>query len=104
MGYRYLGPRKRLYLDDKYKLRMYCYRMASKTRTVNISFRDDVARAESRSRSELVREAARLYIERKKRMTAIIESMRAIAADRGLTEEDVRVEIESYRREKAAHT
>ena len=46
--------------------------MAEKTNTVNISFREDllheideVARSESRSRSELLREAARLYIERK---------------------------------------
>jgi len=84
--------------------------MAPKTSTVNISFRDDllheiddVARAESRSRSELVREAARLYIERKKRMIAAIESMRAITAERGLTEEDVQDEIESYRREKVVH-
>ncbi len=42
--------------------------------TVNISFQKDllkmvdkVARTEARSRSELIREAARLYIERKKR-------------------------------------
>ncbi len=84
--------------------------MAPKTSTVNISFRDDllheiddVARAESRSRSELVREAARLYIERKKRMIAAIESMRAITTERGLTEEDVQDEIESYRREKVVH-
>jgi len=89
---------------------MYSFSMAPKTSTVNISFRDDllheiddVARAESRSRSELVREAARLYIERKKRMIAAIESMRAITAERGLTEEDVQDEIESYRREKVVH-
>lgn len=89
---------------------MYCFCMAPKTSTVNISFRDDllheiddVARAESRSRSELVREAARLYIERKKRMIAAIESMRAITAARGLTEDDVQAEIESYRHEKAVH-
>ena len=82
--------------------------MASKTSTVNNSFRDDllqeiddVARAESISRSELVREAARLYIERKKRMTAAIESMRAVVADRGLSEDDVCSEIQSYRRDKA---
>ena len=89
---------------------MYSFSMAPKTSTVNISFRDDllheiddVARAESRSRSELVREAARLYIERKKRMIAAIESMRAITTERGLTEEDVQDEIESYRREKVVH-
>jgi hypothetical protein len=50
-----------------YKLCMQPILMAEKTSTVNISFREDllneideVARAESRSRSELLREAARL--------------------------------------------
>jgi CopG family transcriptional regulator/antitoxin EndoAI len=81
--------------------------MAQRTSTVNISFRDDllneidqVARSESRSRSELVREAARLYIERKKRMKSIIASMRETAAARGITEADVAAEIEAYRAEK----
>ena len=53
--------------------------MAQKSSTVNISFRDelldeidDVAKAESRSRSELIREAARMYIERKRRWNTII--------------------------------
>ena len=85
--------------------------MAEKTSTVNISFRDDllneideVARSESRSRSELLREAARLYIERKKRMKSIIESMRKIAAERGITEADVEAEIAAHRAEKTART
>jgi CopG family transcriptional regulator/antitoxin EndoAI len=46
--------------------------------TVNLSFRSDllekidkVAKSESRSRSELIREAARLYIERNKRWNDI---------------------------------
>jgi metal-responsive CopG/Arc/MetJ family transcriptional regulator len=78
--------------------------MAEKTSTVNISFRDDllaeideVARSESRSRSELVREAARLYIARKKRMRSIISSMRQVAEQRGLSEKDVEDEITAYR-------
>ena len=44
------------------------------TSTVNISFQegllsqiDEIAQSESRSRSELIREAARLYIEKKQR-------------------------------------
>ena len=68
---------------DSYKLCMYTGCMAQKTSTVNISFRrdllkeiDEVARTESRTRSELVREAARMYIERKKRMNAVIDSIR----------------------------
>ena len=90
-----------------YKLCMYINSMAEKTSTVNISFRDDllseideVARSESRSRSELLREAARLYIERKKRMQVIIDSMRTVASERGVTEEDVAAEIATYRAEK----
>jgi metal-responsive CopG/Arc/MetJ family transcriptional regulator len=78
--------------------------MAEKTSTVNISFRDDllaeideVARSESRSRSELVREAARLYIARKKRMSAIISSIRQVAEQRGLSEKDVEDEITAHR-------
>lgn len=90
---------------------MYNSFMAQKTSTVNISFRDDllseideVARSESRSRSELVREAARLYIERKKRMKSIVASMRQIALERGLTERDVKAEVAAYRAEKKTST
>jgi metal-responsive CopG/Arc/MetJ family transcriptional regulator len=88
---------------------MYHIHMAQKTSIVNISFRDDllreiddVAQSESRSRSELVREAARLYIERKKRMKAALESMRTVASARGLTGDDVEAEIAAYRAEKNA--
>ena len=94
---------------DQYNPCMYDMYMAQKTSTVNISFREDflseideVARTESRSRSELVREAARLYIERKKRMKSVIESMREIASERVITAEDVQKEIASYRAEKNA--
>jgi metal-responsive CopG/Arc/MetJ family transcriptional regulator len=85
--------------------------MAEKTSTVNISFRDDllneideVARSESRSRSELLREAARLYIERKKRMKSVIDSIRSTVSERGITEADVATEIAAYRAEKKAHS
>ena len=81
--------------------------MAQKTSTVNISFREDllkeideVARTESRTRSELVREAARMYIERKKRLTAIIASVRQTIREQGVTEDDVAAEIAAYRAEK----
>jgi len=86
---------------------MYNYVMTEKTSTVNISFREDllneideVARSESRSRSELLREAARLYIERKKRMKSVIESIRRTVSDRGITQEDVAAETAAYRAEK----
>ena len=85
--------------------------MAEKTSTVNISFREDllseideVARSESRSRSELLREAARLYIERKKRMKSIIASVRKTVSERGITEADVEAEIAAYRAEKKARS
>jgi metal-responsive CopG/Arc/MetJ family transcriptional regulator len=78
------------------------------TTTVNISFRpallaeiDQVARAESRSRSELLREAARLYIERRRRWNRIFSLGRSLAAGRKLTRSDVAAEIRAYRREKA---
>jgi CopG family transcriptional regulator / antitoxin EndoAI len=94
-----------------YKLCMYSILMAEKTSTVNISFREDllneideVARAESRSRSELLREAARLYIERKKRMKSVIESIRKTVSERGITEADVAAEIAAYRTEKKEHS
>lgn len=81
--------------------------MAEKTSTVNISFREDllkqideVARTESRSRSELVREAARMYIERKRRMDAVIESIRDTVRRRGITEADVATEVAAVRAER----
>ena len=65
---------------------MYDELMASNVSTVNVSFRDDllreideVARQESRSRSELLREAVRQYIDRKLRLKTIIESARSNA-------------------------
>ena len=92
---------------DTYKDCMKSSRMAEKTSTVNISFREDllkqidqVARAESRSRSELVREAARMYIERKRRMDAVIESIRETVRQRGITEEDVAAEVAAVRAER----
>jgi CopG family transcriptional regulator/antitoxin EndoAI len=92
---------------DPYKLCMYTECMAQKTSTVNISFRgdllkeiDEVARTESRTRSELVREAARMYIERKKRMNAVIDSIRETVRQRGVSEDDLAAEIAAYRAEK----
>ncbi len=81
--------------------------MAEKTSTVNISFREDllkqideVARIESRSRSELVREAARMYIERKRRMDTVIESIRETVRQRGITAEDVAAEVAAVRAQR----
>ena len=80
--------------------------MAEKTNTVNISFRkdllkaiDDVAQKESRSRSELIREAARMYIERKERWEAIFRTADQATSSQGLTESDVAAEIAAYRKQ-----
>ena len=78
-----------------------------KTSTVNISFQtdlltqiDDVAKEESRSRSELIREAARLYIERKKKWKDIFAFGQLQNRQRGLKEEDIEKEIQAYRKKK----
>jgi CopG family transcriptional regulator/antitoxin EndoAI len=77
--------------------------------TVNISFQeslladiDRLAKKERRSRSELVREAARLYIERRKRWNQIFALGEASAARGGLSDKDVEAEIQAYRRTKVA--
>ena len=78
-----------------------------KSSTVNISFTDELlkkidqlARQESRSRSELIREAARGYIERKRRWKQIFEFGKMNATRKGITESDIETEIAAYRREK----
>lgn len=78
-----------------------------KTGTVNISFQegllreiDEMAQQESRSRSELIREAARIYIERKKRWKDIFAFGEKQIRRLRLTERDVASEIGVYRRSK----
>ncbi len=75
--------------------------------TVNISFKDDllnqiddVARAESRSRSELIREAARMYIARKESWNNIYHYGEAKAQAEQLNETDIATEIAAVRRER----
>ena len=75
--------------------------------TVNISFQenlladiDRLARSERRSRSELVREAARLYIDRKSRWNRIFAAGQTVAARRGLSRRDVAAEIKAHRRSR----
>jgi CopG family transcriptional regulator/antitoxin EndoAI len=75
--------------------------------TVNISFNSDllrqidqVAEEESRSRSELIREAARTYIERKRRWAQIFKIGAQTAKSRGITPDDLSEEIRSYRGKK----
>jgi len=75
--------------------------------TVNISFQTDLlrkidaeAKRESRSRSELLREAARIYVERQRRWEAVFDLGDATTRKRGLTESDVSEEIANSRRDR----
>lgn len=78
------------------------------TTTVNISFQeslladiDKIARVEARSRSELLREAVRLYIDRKRRWDRIFAYGKAVVTRGKLTEEDVAAEVKAHRQSKA---
>ena len=73
--------------------------------TVNISFQtalltmiDRAAKEEARSRSELIREAARSYIERKRRMQNLFDLGQHLTSTQGLTPQDVTDEIQAHRR------
>ena len=75
--------------------------------TVNISFQkqllsdiDKLAKEEDRSRSELIREAARMYIERKNKWKQIFSLMSKHVKKTGLKESDVSGEIRSYRKKQ----
>ena len=77
------------------------------TATLNISFQksllsdiDEVARGESRTRSELLREAVRLYIERKRRWDQIFAYGRSKVIENNLSEADIAEEISSYRTQR----
>lgn len=76
-------------------------------KTVNISLREDLlkkidaaAKKESRTRSELIREASRMYIEKKERWGKIFEFGSRQTARLGLTAEDVNQEIKKFRNRK----
>jgi len=75
-----------------------------KSSTVNISFNDEllqqidqVARQESRSRSEFIREAARSYLERKQRWNQIFTFSESQVKRKNIKEEDITEEIKDYR-------
>ena len=75
--------------------------------TVNISFQEDlllqidqIANSESRTRSELINEAVRLYIDRKKEFEIIFKIGEQIGSTLEISEEDVMKEIKTYRRMK----
>ncbi len=63
---------------------------------------DKLAKREHRSRSELIREAVRLYIERRDRWNKIFAVGEATARSKGLSERDIAPEIQAYRRSKTS--
>jgi metal-responsive CopG/Arc/MetJ family transcriptional regulator len=75
--------------------------------TVNISFQEDLlrqidrlAKIETRTRSELIREAARMYIARQQKWENLLTYGKSISLKYNLNEEDVNNEIKQYRQEK----
>ncbi|PJZ64891.1 ribbon-helix-helix protein, CopG family [Leptospira wolffii] len=75
--------------------------------TVNISFEkallkeiDKIAKKEHRSRSELIREAARAYIEKKSKWERIFEIGSSLSKGLSLTENSVVNEIKALRKLK----
>jgi predicted transcriptional regulator len=75
--------------------------------TVNISFNkellkqiDRVAKEEVRTRSELIREASRMYLERKKKWENLFSYGKKIALENGISQKDIFDEIKVQRRKK----
>jgi predicted transcriptional regulator len=82
-----------------------------RTVTFNLSFQgtlisevDELAKRESRSRSELLREAARLYIQRQKRWECLFALGDSVVRESGLAPDDVEKEIRSFRKAKGKKT
>ncbi|TGL55420.1 ribbon-helix-helix protein, CopG family [Leptospira ognonensis] len=77
--------------------------------TVNISFEkallkeiDKIAKKEHRSRSELIREAARSYIEKKSRWETIFSFAEKTTSISKISEEDIFEEIKKVRSRRKA--
>jgi metal-responsive CopG/Arc/MetJ family transcriptional regulator len=77
--------------------------------TVNISFQrdllvqiDQIATNEARTRSELIREAVRIYIERKKEWELLFKTGKKIGASLEISESDIMNEVKNHRKTKAA--
>lgn len=77
------------------------------TVTFNLSFHDALihevdalAKRESRTRSDLLREAARLYIQRQKRWESVFALGDAVVRETGLETKDVDKEIKAARKNR----
>jgi metal-responsive CopG/Arc/MetJ family transcriptional regulator len=75
--------------------------------TVNVSFQEDLltqidrfAKNEARTRSDLIVEAARMYINRKEKWEHIFAYGESLSAKYKFTEDDINEEIKKYREEK----
>jgi predicted transcriptional regulator len=75
--------------------------------TINLTVDDDfleqidtVAMNESRSRTDLIRNSIKMYIDRKKRLQELFAYGERIASMNKFTEEDVMEEIKNYRKSK----
>jgi len=76
--------------------------------TVNISFQKDflaqidfVANHEARTRSELIREAVRVYIDRKRELAELFKTGSKIGSTLDISEEDIMSEIKQHRKENS---
>ena len=81
--------------------------MVMSTVTVSISFQDSLlneidktARNEYRSRSELIREAARFYLQRQSQWNDLFQLGDMAVQKQHLSEQDVAAEIEAVRESK----
>lgn len=77
------------------------------SKTVNVALKEDLlrdidrtARAESRSRSDLLRGAARSYIQRRDRWNSIFEMGDKLVESEGLKPDDVSRQISEHRSTK----
>ena len=75
--------------------------------TVNISFQkdflvqiDQIANDEARTRSELIREAVRIYIDRKREWEKLFKIGKQIGVTLEISEDDVMSEIKEHRKKK----
>ncbi len=87
------------------------YGIDMSTVTFNLSFQDTLigevdalARRESRSRSDLLREAARLYIQRQKRWESLFSLGDSVVREADLSPDDVAHEIRAVRKAKGMKT
>lgn len=79
------------------------------SKTVNVALKEDLlrdidrtARAESRSRSDLLRGAARSYIQRRDRWNSIFQMGDKLVESEGLKQDDVSREISEHRSAKGS--